>query len=149
MKNQYHKTGITLIISVFCLMTGYSQISIKGELNNDCKEDSIFILEHDGIALKKIQSAVLVKKDKKLTFKFKLKKLVKGFYFLGVRQNNVKEIILGDEKKITITGSCNQLRGAVVKSPVNTYYRQIAGQINQLDRQNNQQIQQFRAAKGG
>lgn len=148
MRNDYLKIGMVLFICMVNYASSYGQISIKGTLTNDCKEDSIFILEHDGIALKKIQSAVLVKKGKKASFSFRFKKLEKGFYFLGVRQNNIKELILGDEKKVTVKGSCNQLRRVVVESPTNTYYRQVANQINQLDRQNNEQIQLFRNAKG-
>lgn len=142
--------NIVLAFLLICTaFTLNAKIIVKGTLANDYPEaDSIHILEHDGIALIKLKTVALKENVTDLSFKFEFKDLEDGFYFLGVKPDNVKSMILGPDKEVTISGSCKNLQGASVQSTINNQFSTIYGQVQQLDGRFNQQINAIRSARG-
>lgn len=139
---------VTLLLMVVA-MAANAKIIVKGTLTNDYPEaDSIHILEHDGIALVKIQTVVLEENVTGVNFKFEFKDLAEGFYFLGVDQNNVKSMILGKDKEVTVSGSCKNLPTATVSSPINDQFMATFAQVQALDNRFNQAINMIRGAGG-
>lgn len=139
---------LTLLLTVVA-MAANAKIIVKGTLTNDYPEaDSIHILEHDGIALVKIQTVALEENVTGVNFKFEFKELADGFYFLGVDPNNVKSMILGKDKEVTVSGSCKNLPTATVSSPTNDQFMATFAQVQALDNRFNQAINKIRSAGG-
>lgn len=143
------KNILLAFLLISTALTANAKIIVKGTLTNDYPEaDSIHILEHDGIALIKIKTVALEQNVTGINFKFEFKDLEDGFYFLGVKPDNVKSMILGPDKEVVIEGSCKNLQGATVTSPINTQFSSVYSQVQQLDGRFNQQINAIRGARG-
>lgn len=142
--------NILTIVFVFCVTVMTSaQITVSGSLTNDCEvADSIHILEHDGIALRIIKTVGLEENVTGLSFKFEFDKLEQGFYFLGLQPNNVKAIILGNEKLVTVKGSCKGLPAAQVQSTINTQFSTAFAKVQQFNKDFSVQVNAIRGARG-
>ena len=167
--------NIAFTLLMMCLtFTINAQVRVKGTLINDnpaVKE--IHFLVHDGIALTtiltdkfqdktldfdiskhvdlsftKVLTNIYQQKENRVTFEFELEELETGFYFIGTDPNNVKSLILGPEKVVTITGNLSNLNGAMVTSPINAEFVNIYRQIQGLEGRFNQQANAIRAARG-
>lgn len=142
--------NILTLVLILCVSSfAKAQITVSGLLTNDCeKVDSIHILEHDGIALKIIETVGLEENVTGLSFKFEFDKLEQGFYFLGLEPTNVKAMILGNEKEVTVKGSCKGLPAATVQSPVNTQFSAAFAKTQQFNKDFTAQINAIRGARG-
>lgn len=142
--------NILTLVFIFCVSIGLSaQITVSGLLTNDCeKTDSIHILEHDGIALQIIKTVALEENVTGLSFKFEFDKLEQGFYFLGLQPNNVKAMILGKEKQVTVKGSCKGLPAAAVQSVVNTQFSNAFTKVQEFNKDFAVQVNAIRGARG-
>ncbi len=143
------KELLLILVGLGCFINGYSQYTIRGELQNTCKDDSVFVLEHDGIALRKIVSIPLNKDGDKANFAVRFPTLQKGFYFVGTNPKNVRTLVLGGtEKEVLMKGSCTNLKTATTNSAIDKVYLDAFAQIQQFEKDFNQQVNQFRAAGG-
>jgi len=143
------KNIVLAFLLIGMAFTANAKIIVKGTLTNDYPEaDSIHILEHDGIALVKIQTVALEENITGVNFKFEFKDLADGFYFLGVDPNNVKSMILGNDKEVTVSGSCKNLPTATVSSPMNDQFVAVFKEVQALDGKFNQAISMIRSAGG-
>lgn len=128
---------------------GNAKVIVKGTLVNDkpaTKE--IHLLEHDGIALTKIETVPLQENAGNVTFQFELENIEIGFYFIGIDPNNVKYLILGPENEVVITGNCSNLSSAIVTSPLNTEFINIYRQVQGIDGRFNKEVNAIRNARG-
>jgi peroxiredoxin len=142
--------NILTIVFVLCVsVLATAQITVSGLLKNDCEAtDSIHILEHDGVALRIIKTVSLEEGIKGLSFTFEFDQLEQGFYFLGLEPNNVKAMILGTEKNVTVKGSCKGLPAAIVQSTINTQFSTAFAKTQQFNKDFSVQVNAIRAARG-
>jgi peroxiredoxin len=141
--------NILTLVFIFCVIIANAQITVSGLLKNDCENaDSIHILEHDGIALRILETVALEENVTGLSFKFNIDKLEEGFYFLGLEPNNVKAIILGNEKEVMVKGSCKGLPAATVQSPINTQFSTAFAKVQQFNKDFSVQVNAIRGARG-
>lgn len=142
--------NIVFILLMMCFaFAGNAKVIVKGTLVNDkpaTKE--IHLLEHDGIALTKIETVPLQENAGNVTFQFELENIEIGFYFIGIDPNNVKYLILGPENEVVITGNCSNLSSAIVTSPLNTEFINIYRQVQGIDGRFNKEVNAIRNARG-
>ena len=96
-----------------------TEFEISGELQA-CSGDSMRVYALDGFLLKTIATAPLVHKNGKSHFSISGKVPTKGVYWLGATPQNRRNVILGGEAGIQVSGRCNTFQETTItNSPAN------------------------------
>lgn len=112
---------------------------------NACeKVDSIYLYEFNGINFKKAKTASTTDWA---TYRFKMPATSPRFYYVGLDAQNMKPIILGTEKDLTLNGSCPQFQVAQLpNSDLNNSYEIVKNRINGHKNEFSMMLQQLQAA---
>lgn len=103
------------------------------------KVDSMFLYTFNGMGFDKYMSTPQSEAGQ---FHFELKKGDKKFYYVGPNPQKFKSVILGEEEKVLMNGSCPNAPQAGVAEGINADYNRMMKKIREY---RNQQIQLSRA----
>lgn len=133
-------------LSSFHLLIGQS-FTLEGELVN-CKSDSIYLFELDGVQLVPFAKVPLTQEEGTYKFTVEINPISTGFYWIGGGQpNNTKMMILGVQTQAKLTGACDNLSQAQIwDSPINNEFALVNNRLQQLQRESSQHISDFRLA---
>ena len=114
-----------------------------------CQMDSIRIYMVDGLALKPIMAAPLNSDGETYSFEMVGDLPSEGMYFIGQAPRNLRGILLGKEKGVSISGNCLNLQGymKVENSPNNESLEKMNDRISQFYQQSREVARQFVPSK--
>jgi peroxiredoxin len=140
---------LLVLIAILCLSAGWSfpnapkkdQLTLTVQLS-DCEQlDSIYLFEFNGINFNPIQASPIHHQKAS----FVRPQTTPRFYYLGLSTKNMKPLILGPEKHVTVKASCSKFQNATFeKSTLNQDYITLREQIIQLKGQSAQHVQEYR-----
>ncbi len=115
---------------VSVIEAGKSIFGIQGELVQ-CLSDTVKLYQTDGLSIRQINAAPLVKSGSYANFKFKGKVPQRGFYLIGTSTNNLALVILGGEEDVKLKGNGTNWSQSteLTNSPQNDNYRNLVLQI--------------------
>lgn len=116
------------------------EVKINVEMTECEKIDSLFIFEFDGVLFKRVKGT---KKNNEKKFVFTMPQTGPRFYYVGMGGNNIKPLIVGTEKEITLKGACNAFgKSTIENSPINKQYGEVKQEMNQFKGELNGLIRQ-------
>ena len=108
-----------------------------------CTLDSVFLYEFNGVGFRHLQSAPV----KENVAEFSVKVPGPQFFYVGTGANNVKPLILGEEKVVVIKGDCKRMRMVQFPDPgLNQQYGSLTNKMNQDKAKMSQLIRKYRQA---
>ncbi len=120
-------------------------ISLTCEISGCDPADELFLYQFEGFGFTKIYTA---KKNKEGNYTFKLPESNSKFYYLGKAPTKLLPIILGSEKNVKVTGTCNDFSKVSIKdSKLNDRYSQLKIEIGQLKARASQLNQKYQRAR--
>lgn len=129
-----------LTIGIFALF-GFTNEPVKKEVKitvdmTECEaNDSLFLFEFDGVLFKRVKGT---KKNQDNQFVFTMPQTGPRFYYVGLGGNNIKPLIIGSEKEITLKGTCKAFgKSTVENSPINDEYGKVKQELNKYKSQLN------------
>lgn len=137
---------ILILCSIFCLnFASANEESKKKKITftyegQSCDLiDSMFLYTFNGMGFDKYTATP---KAEDGNYHFQLKKGEKKFYYVGPNAEKFKSVILGDEEKVVMNGSCQNPSRAGVAEGINADYNRMMKKIREF---RNQQIQLSRS----
>lgn len=124
--------------------TKTTTINLTGELAN-CRAKALKLMEHDGIQLRTIQTIPMTLTNGKGIINAKIN-VEPGFYFIGETEKNYRVVLLGNDKKINLKGTCGNYKGLVIDSEENKLFNDISVKLNGFSREFQNLIVQYRQA---
>ena len=108
--------------------------------------DELWLFEFDGTTFQPIYQA---KKKSDSLFFFKFPESQPKFYYVGNDRDHVKPIILGNEAKVVIKGSCSRraFNLTILESKVNNYYNELKKQMNGLRLTHSTLAREYRSSR--
>lgn len=104
--------------------------SLTGTFAN-CPGDSMRLYTVDGTILKQLMVAPIEQKGQSAVFSMQGELPGAGFYFVGTTPQNVRNLLLGGENGVKISGNCASLtQGSVVSSPANDLMLKVGARIS-------------------
>ena len=151
MKVLNYLSGLCFGICMLLLGTTHAQnnVQIRGSLG-ECATDTLLFFELDGVSLRPTAKIPLTETTEgNKAFQIEIANVAEGFYFIGQgKQNNTRMILLGDEPKIALQGSCPALNKArILQSSLNEALTSANKQSDQLAREFQQQIRLYQQAR--
>ncbi|MFM8449751.1 MAG: peroxiredoxin family protein [Haliscomenobacter sp.] len=146
MRNQENKW--ILMLGLWLLTWGVqaqANVSLRCELNN-CG-GSLALYSFDGFSFRQIdrQSAAMAKLQ---VFEFSVPASAPRFYYVGPTAEDVRPVILGEDKQVVVKGSCSQMRVAAVSgSRMNQEYDVLKERIESLNTQSGQLLRSYAYAE--
>ncbi len=135
-----------------CKGTGKAKQAAQETLEFSCQlkscdlGETLNLYTFNGINFTEIQTAMA---DSVGLYKFTIPKSTEKFYYVGPHSQNIKPILLGQEKGITVVGNCKEMRAAkAMNSPLNANFQETMKKVNALQTENNQLFKEFRQAMG-
>ncbi len=122
-------------LSIFGNEADKKKITFTYEGRSCEKVDSMFLFTFNGMGFDRYMATAKSEGDK---FHFELKKGDKKFYYIGANANKFKSVILGEEEKVLMNGSCPNPSQAGVANGINADYNRAMKKIQEY---RNQQIQ--------
>jgi peroxiredoxin len=112
---------------------------------NACdKVDSLYLFEFNGISFSKVSAAPTTDWA---TYRFNLPATSPRFYYIGLDAQNMKPIILGTEKSLTLNGNCTQFQAAQLNdSELNRNYEVVKANLNSHKNEFSMLLQQMQNA---
>ena len=104
-----------------------AQANLRCELQGCAENPSLF--EFDGSHFFPVRQP---KKMEEGVYEFQLPASENRFYYVGVNTQNMTAIILGQEEQVVVKGQCQNIRGAIIESPINEAYQTLKQQLNEL-----------------
>ncbi len=138
-------TGLLILSLSWASFTPTKTITITGELQN-CTARQLTLFEHDGIQLKVVKTIPVTAKAGNIGVINTALSVENGFYFLGENDKNYKILILGNEDKVNITGTCGDYRNLKIQSKDNQDYEEAFTQVGFLQKEFQGLIGQYRAS---
>ncbi|MFT4760104.1 MAG: peroxiredoxin [Paraglaciecola sp.] len=139
-----------LAISLFALFS-FTNSEVKKEVKitvemTGCETiDSLFIFEFDGLLFKRVKGT---KRNETQKYEFKMPQTGPRFYYVGMGGNNIKPLIIGTEKEITVKGACNAFGKATIEnSPINKTYLETKLAMNKFKSELNSMVRTFQQAQ--
>jgi len=137
-KTLFMKAIIGLVMLLWTAVPmGYSQdtsLTVTVEMK-DCGAE-LLLFEFNGIGLAQTFKATQL--DTSGVYAFRIPHSGHRFYYLGEYAAKSRLLILGEEKEVTIKGTCSNVQGLqFVNSPVNLAYDQLRMEMNRLQQENN------------
>jgi peroxiredoxin len=118
---------------------------LTGELSN-CTATTLTLYKHDGIQLQVVQKIPVTQGQGNKGIINANLKVENGFYFLGSNDKDYKIVILGNESKVNVKGTCGQYKKLTFDSPDNKAYDAAFLQINFLQGEYQTALNQYRGA---
>jgi thiol-disulfide isomerase/thioredoxin len=139
-----------LLLAVIIISGWYSSAEAQQEVIIECKftscPASLRLFRFDGMFMNDSQIKPVTGTDGVVQFSVPATKNPQ-FYYLGYRNDQTLIILLGTEPKVTVEGSCLDVRTAAISgSPLNKRYNELREKIMALKSQGSQQSQQFMMA---
>ncbi len=128
MKYLLYPVFALLLVSFTTSPIGKDVVELNCQLNACEKIDQLHLFEFNGVNFTRIASAPTTDWQH---YQFKIPASRPRFYYVGVDANNLKPIILGTEKSISLKGSCSQFQSAQLPdSDLNQKYEEVKQKIN-------------------
>lgn len=106
------------------------EVKITVEVTKCETIDSLFIFEFDGVLFKRVKGT---KKNEAKKFVFTMPQTGPRFYYIGMGGNNIKPLIIGTEKEITLRSACNAFgKSTIENSPINKNYTLVKLEMNKF-----------------
>lgn len=135
---------ILLILSFNIMPVHKDVVELSCQLNSCEKVDALYLYEFNGVNFTKISSSLTSDWQH---YKFQVPASRPRFYYVGTDVNNLKPIILGTEKNISLNGSCSQIQNAhLPDSDLNRKYEEVKLQINKYKTEFTNYLRQLQIA---
>lgn len=143
-RSSMHILITTIVVSIFSIFFATPpSVSVNYTVPNDCAVSELTLFTFTGVGFK---PHTTVQKDQDV-FTFKIEGGSPQFYFIGPDAQNLKSVILGTEKKVSINAKCDGFKNAeITKSKINKEYKKFLTDRNQLNKQNVEVVQAYRQA---
>lgn len=144
MKYLLYPVFALLLVSFVSTPTDKEVVELNCQLNACEKVDQLHLFEFNGVNFTKIGSAPTTDWQ---NYKFQIPASRPRFYYVGIDANNLKPLILGTEKSISLKGSCSKFQNAQLPdSDLNQKYEAVKQQINQHKNQLTTYLRQLQIA---
>ncbi|GAB4243627.1 MAG: hypothetical protein Kow0027_02860 [Saprospiraceae bacterium] len=144
MKYLLYPVFALLLVSFVSTPTDKEVVELNCQLNACEKVDQLHLFEFNGVNFTKIGSAPTTDWQ---NYKFQIPASGPRFYYVGIDANNLKPLILGTEKSISLKGSCSKFQNAQLPdSDLNQKYEAVKQQINQHKNQLTTYLRQLQIA---
>ncbi len=139
-----------LFLAVALLTSVYSSAQSTQQVTIECKftscPASLRLFRFDGMFMNDSQIKPVTNSDGVVQFSVPASKHPQ-FYYLGYRNDQTLIILLGTEPKVSVEGSCLDVRTASINgSALNKRYNELREKITNLKSQGSQQSQQYMMA---
>lgn len=134
-----------ILLFLLCFGSAFSQatVTLTCQLSN-CN-DQLRLYRFNGLGFDEYQKPSLTADS---LFQFKVPKTKEPqFYYIGMG-NSIRPILLGTEDKMTINGTCMAIKGATLKSPMNSMYDNLKNKMNELKRQTSMLAREYQNQNG-
>lgn len=122
------------------------QVVLECKLQSCERIDSLFLFEFNGVNFTKVMSAPTTDWQ---NYQFKIPLERPRFYYVGTAPNNLKPIILGFEKKVSLRGSCAQMQMASLPdSDLNKQYELLKQTLSEHKNRLTNYLRQYQLANG-
>ncbi len=137
MKHSYSLTTILLtLLFTFSALAKSDSIRVECQLSG-CSQ-TLYLYEFNGFEFEEVARASREGAD---LFVFNIPASKPQFYYVGMRKNQTKPIVLKDEKLVKLRGNCRSMRGAQASGArLYSDYQKLRGQLSKLARGSNTQM---------